>query len=326
MAASDTLGSLLDTFLLRRPEARAAGYPASGVSRMRDLSRAGRERARVADDIVEAHPGSALSLYREAGLIHLAAFVASREGEAPPEPLVAADVIERFRAIELDVAPPFGRAKLDAFLADLAAPDVLATERVDVPRAVALGYDGRAVVAWLGGLVEPRSVPEIKLTRLVRIGGAGLITVALLAWLISGMVSQENLALHKVVAVSGVHPRAVSPPAGLTDGIKSGPYGVHTAFADAPWVQVDLGAVYAIDTVKIYNRGDGWFDEGLPMVLQLSETGATFVDVETRTATFGQTMPWVAKLGGKPGRFVRVRGAKGRYVTLTELEVFGRPK
>jgi hypothetical protein len=112
----------------------------------------------------------------------------------------------------------------------------------------------------------------------------------------------------------------------LTDGVISGAtYGVHTDVSDAPWVQVDLLAVYALDKIKIYNRGDAFFDDGLPMTLQVSDNGVTFVDVETRTKLFGQTTPWVAKARGLKARFVRIRGARGKYVTLSELEVFGRP-
>ncbi|MCR4415727.1 MAG: discoidin domain-containing protein, partial [Thermoguttaceae bacterium] len=43
--------------------------------------------------------------------------------------------------------------------------------------------------------------------------------------------------------------------AGGCDGIKNGSYGFHTASAEQdPWWQVDLGKVYALDRVVVYNR------------------------------------------------------------------------
>jgi hypothetical protein len=108
--------------------------------------------------------------------------------------------------------------------------------------------------------------------------------------------------------------------------VKSGSYGVHTNSGEDPWVQVDLGAVYAVDTVKVYNRGDGWFDDGLPMMLRLSENGRDFVDVAARTTHFTQAVPWTIETGHRPARYIRVRGARGRYVTLSELEAFGEKK
>jgi hypothetical protein len=157
----------------------------------------------------------------------------------------------------------------------------------------------------------------------MRLLGAGLAAVALLVWAASGLLSNENVALHKPVTTSGVHPNATSPPSGLTDGVTTGaPYGVHTTTGDNPWVQVDLLGVHKIRKVKIYNRGVGWFDDGLPMTLQVSENGVVFTDVETRRTSFSQKSPWIAKVGGKRARYIRVRGTPGKYVTLSELEAF----
>ena len=112
------------------------------------------------------------------------------------------------------------------------------------------------------------------------------------------------------------------PPAGLTDGVIEGaPYGTSTQLGDAPWVEVDLGRVYHLDKIKIYNRGDGFGDDGLPMTLQVSENGVAYLEVETRSTTFEQTSPCkVAKGRGRAARYVRVRGARGKYVALSELE------
>jgi hypothetical protein len=182
-------------------------------------------------------------------------------------------------------------------------------------------------VRWLATLVEPRGGAELRFSRWTRVGTASVALVAFVAFALTSLFGKENLALHKPTGMSAMHPGSGAAPGGLTDGVITGaPYGIHSAVGDAPWVQTDLLAVYLLDTVKIYNRGDAFFDEGLPMTLQLSLDGAHYVDVETRTKPFTQTAPWVAKLHGTPGRFVRVRGTRGKYVTLSELEAFGRPQ
>jgi hypothetical protein len=122
-----------------------------------------------------------------------------------------------------------------------------------------------------------------------------------------------------------MHQYAISGPEGLTDGVITGPpYGVHTAAASPPWVQVDLGDVYKVSKVKVYNRGDGWFNDGLPMTLQTSLDGTWFVDIETRRAPFSQKSPWVANAHREKARYIRLRGPATKYLALSELEVFAR--
>ncbi len=314
----------LDCFLLKRSERTAARTSEAARPRVAELVRAGRERARVADSLVESHVSSALPLYREAALLMMAAFVTGGGGAPLGEPLTVNEVLDRFGASDVRGEPRVGGAKRAAFLDWMRAADPLAVERMGTVDAIAFGQTARAIVDWLGGLVEPRTVREIVFERRTRVGVAGLAGLLLVIWAGSSIFNRENIALHKPVSVSGVHPRATSPPSGLTDGVTSGTYGVHTNSCEAPFVQVDLQDVYVIDTVKIYNRGDGWFDDGLPMTLQFSEDGTTFTDVEVRKASFSQLMPWKADGGHRRARYVRVNGAKGRYVTLSELEVFGK--
>jgi hypothetical protein len=76
--------------------------------------------------------------------------------------------------------------------------------------------------------------------------------------------------------------------------------------------------------VKVYNRGDGWFDIGMPMTLLFSEDGVEFTEVDERVEQFYRWDPWVFEAGKKRARYVRVNGAKGKVVALNELEVFGR--
>ena len=84
------------------------------------------------------------------------------------------------------------------------------------------------------------------------------------------------------------------------------------------------GRRYRITKVKIYNRGDGYFDDGLPMTLEFSENGTDFVEIDKRTKSFGQWVPWTADGDKKPARYVRIHGNRGSYVALNEIEVFGK--
>jgi NedA-like, galactose-binding domain len=311
-----SLESVRATFLLGDAERLAASYLDLGRQRMRPLVRAAQDRAAVAERLLEHHAASALTLYREAALLTMAAAVTASSAEPLAEPLDAAEVVTRFRAVP-HRSPP---GDLAAFLAFVSRPSASLESRpsFDVERA-------RANVRWLRAQVEPRGVAELRFVRAFRLSTATVLVAAVLAWALSGLGERRNVALHKPVTTSGVHPNAVSPPSGLTDGVIVGPpYGVHTSVGDAPWVQVDLLSVYTIDKIKVYNRGDGWLDDCLPLTLQLSENGSTFVDVETRTAAFGQQAPWIAKAKGKRARYVRIRAVRGKYVTLSELEVFGR--
>jgi hypothetical protein len=311
-----SLESVRATFLLGDAERLAASYLDLGRQRMRPLVRAAQDRAAVAERLLERHAASALTLYREAALLYMAAAVTAGSADPLAEPLDAAEVVTRFRA----GAHPSPPGDLAAFLAFVSRPAASLESRPSFD-----GERARANVRWLRAQVEPRGVAELRFVRAFRLLTATVLVVAVLAWALSGVGAKKNIALHKPVTTSGVHPNAVSPPSGLTDGVITGsPYGVHTQVGGTPWVQVDLLAIYEIEKVKVYNRGDGWFDNGLPMVLQLSVNGIDYLDVETRTAPFGQSTPWIAKPGRRKGRYVRLRGPQGMYVALSELEVFGR--
>jgi hypothetical protein len=309
------MASVREALLLERAMLTARSYP--DATRVIALARAAHEASLVADRALEdRYLACALSLYREAALLLMAAILAGTPGSEPiAEPLSRAAVLARFRELPLR-----GAASAEVFYASLEHEPPLG-----VAPSRSEAEDARDAVRWLAKLIEPRGLRELRVERGVRLGLAGVAVVAAVAWAISGVAGHKNVALHKPVTVSSVHPGALSPPAGLTDGVISGAlYGVHTQVGDAPWVQVDLESVTEIDEVRVYNRGDGYFDEGLPMTLQFSEDGSTFTDLEKRTTSFSQGSPWVAKANGRKARYVRVRGAPGKYVALSELEIYAK--
>jgi hypothetical protein len=308
-----------DGFLLRDRQRLAEDCAAAARDDVRELALAGRTRAEVAERLLEGHFTSALTLYRESAVFYLAAVVAARTGTAPPDPLQGDDVLERVEelGVSLDGAP--ARA---GFLEQVRAPDPRAVDRLSPAQAAEIARAGRLIVRDVAALVEPRGPDEIRLLGRARVAALALVALALIVWFVIGRLRTPNVALHKPVALSGVHPSAVFPPDGLTDGVTGGSYGVHTNISELPWVSVDLQTVHVINKVKVYNRGDGWFDDGLPLTVQLSVNGKDFVDVGTKTTTFSQVAPWTLTVAHKPARWVRVRGGAGKYLALSELEVF----
>jgi hypothetical protein len=229
-----------------------------------------------------------------------------------------------FRAVDKPKSAPCSDDELEAFLRLLVHPDPLALDRLPPDQVVERIKTIRSTVHWLRDLNEPRSVRHIRFLRIARLASLGAFVAAIATWGASAALAPPNIALNKPVVASSAHPYAVSPPSGLTDGVKAAAYGVHTNKEDAPWVQVDLTDVYRIQRVKIYNRGDGWYDDGLPLTLLFSEDGVNFVPVETRTQSFGQLIPWTSEGKGGRARYVRIAGAKGNFVALNEVEVFGK--
>jgi hypothetical protein len=86
-------------------------------------------------------------------------------------------------------------------------------------------------------------------------------------------------------------------------------------------VLVDLKESHPIDHVVVYNRGDGWFDECLPLRVELSDDGEHFDVVGTQTTHF---VSFTVAVNGRAARFVRVSKPDRGYIALNEIEVYGR--
>lgn len=86
---------------------------------------------------------------------------------------------------------------------------------------------------------------------------------------------------------------------------------------------VDLQSTQKIGRIKVFNRGDGHYDDGLPFALELSDNGKEFTEVDQRKTSFSRWKPWTYDAQGKQARFVRIRKVGRGYVALSELEVYG---
>ena len=72
------------------------------------------------------------------------------------------------------------------------------------------------------------------------------------------------------------------------------------------------------------NRVDGWFDDCLPLVVELSRDGVKWEEIGQREDHFGTDPPWIVNAGGRMATQVRLRVARKSYLALSEVEVFGK--
>jgi hypothetical protein len=311
------------SLLLLEPEREVRALGAERQAQVRRYHDAALRRALVADTLADDRSAvSALILYREAlGLLASALVISRGPGAAPDEPerdpWAALAGLAQAGAIP-PLPPPVEEAR-----GILSEQGPLAFDEWPTADLLARRATVEAAMKWLFGLVEARTVAEIRASRFLRVGIAGAAVVALLAWSVMRLARPANLALGRPVTISGRAPQSVAPAdnSGVVNGDIEPNYGVHTTFGNA-WVMVDLQSPRRLSEARIHNRADGWFGEGLPMTLQVSEDGKTFADVERRTEVFGSADPWVVQLGGRRARFVRVSSPK--YIALTEIEVLGR--
>ena len=75
----------------------------------------------------------------------------------------------------------------------------------------------------------------------------------------------------------------------------------------------------------MHNRVDGWFDDCLPLVVEVSRDGNKWDEVARRDRHFDANPPWVVEAGGRGARFVRLRVAHHGSLALSEVEVYGKP-
>jgi hypothetical protein len=131
-----------------------------------------------------------------------------------------------------------------------------------------------------------------------------------------------NLALHRPVTTSSIR---LGNPQGAVNGIiEWGSYAVHTRSESPAWLEIDLGAVHRIHEVRIYNRGDGFYDErSARIAVQLSPEGRTFRTLGGCTAIFTQASPCRVQIDGEPARYLRLEHRT--HLVLSEVEVFGDP-
>ncbi len=289
---------LREVFTLERAEARALSLDDAERARRKRFVRASRDRWNAANKL--ASPIAAIVLLRESLALALEA-----ASNAPLADLVAAHVADE------DIA------RAERFLAPIAPLSIDELPFAEV-EAVRLSLE-RCVAAVLRA-VDTRTVVAVRALRIAR----PIAVLAFVAWLVVPYARTHwmihDVALGKVVTSSPL--RGESPSADhVVDGKTRGTFDIATVITDHAFVMVDLGETYAIDHVRVVNRGDGWFDDILPVSLEISEDGAQFTNVARKDDHFET---WTVALGGRRARFVRLIKPDHGYIAINELEVYAR--
>ena len=315
---------LREFFTLAGAERAAAAYDPAQGDRVQACFAAA-ERRRLAGRKLVPHVPACV-LLRDAVLLYLCALRAARDGAMASSSLEPAEALARLPPLEPDPLRPGAAASDDARVRDAVrsddplqfdclAPDDVALTRAALERAAGQLRRG----------VEARSVRRVRAERWTRWAAmAGLVVYAAVAaarW----FLLPPNVALNKPVTPSSVW---YVPAAGqtLVDGETGSSFGVHTKLEDSPSVVIDLQDIYRIHRVAVHNRVDGWFDDCLPLVVELSADGRVFHEIGRRTTHFDGSPPWVVDAGRERARFVRLRVDRRSYLALSEVEVFGKKK
>jgi F5/8 type C domain len=106
---------------------------------------------------------------------------------------------------------------------------------------------------------------------------------------------------------------------GNTDGVFSDSSVTHTDSAAGSWWMVDLGAVFTIATIDIYNRTDGNMERLGNYNVIILDQNKTQVWSNHQT-TYPNPMITVAA-GSESGRYVKIQLADTGYLSLAEIQV-----
>lgn len=318
MSAFSFLFALGDFFLLRKAEGTVRAYTEPQRAAVSAHQVAGERRRRAAARLVDPLP-SAL-LLRASILSYLRASALAGDARLSDQALSPTGLAERLPPVRPDSLGPRSAEDTARVLAAVRSSDPLYFDRLDREELervrAALERSARA----LRGATESRSLTYLKGERFGRIAGT-LLLVGFLAYRAVTQTLWPDLAYEKPVLASSL---AYGDPARLVNGDVGTSYAVGTASQDSPWLAVDLQGVYAIDTIRIYNRVDGWFDEALPLVVRTSIDGVVWDDIARRDTTFGYAPPWTVEPRHRRARFVRVQSLGKCIFALSALKVFGK--
>lgn len=160
----------------------------------------------------------------------------------------------------------------------------------------------------------------------------------------NGLGAVRNLALNKSASQSSTFPTSASSSAAslAVDGNRDGNYVTgksvtNTLLERQPWWQVDLGQIFNIERVDIYNRTDG--EPGLNYGDRLKDffvfvSDAPFISNDPSIISqqpgvgvyysAGRAGPLAVIPVGRTGRFVRIQLSQdSNFLHIAEVEVYG---
>jgi len=148
-----------------------------------------------------------------------------------------------------------------------------------------------------------------------------------------------NLALGGLAHQSstmdlGLNFSAANAVDGNTGGNFPGDDIAHTNLEDQPWWEVDLGAIYDLSSILVFNREDCCAEGFADFHVFVSEVPFSTTTVAGTLAQSGVSTFFVSGPGDREtdislnrrGRYVRVQLAQTEYLQIAEVEVMGRPQ
>ena len=141
-----------------------------------------------------------------------------------------------------------------------------------------------------------------------------------------------NVALNKPATQSSMSRWSTPDEAAkAVNGVKSGEHSFHTDYELNPWWQVDLGEIYTVASICIYNRGR----KDTPMANRAKSIGAliscdgvTWERILSGGLSFGGALdnsPLSLNCQGKKARYVKLQLEETNYLHLDEVEVLATP-
>ncbi|MBK7582593.1 MAG: discoidin domain-containing protein [Myxococcales bacterium] len=303
---------LVERLLLRAAIERAQALPEMHAARARALGHAAVRRASAARALrAEEHDIAALRLAREAAELAIAALLAAR-GELPEELMAPPEPWARLAQLALP-EPPTSLSRVREMFEprDPIQLDSLTSSEARRARA-----DASLVVDWLLEHAEPRTPRALRGARALRVvtlvgGLAGAVWFVLWAF-----VWPSNEAAYKPVAISSLQ-RGSAPSEAITDGERT--KAVTTDRQEQPWVRVDLLNTVAIERVAVYAPDKS----AVPLIVEISDDDAKFAEVAVRAEPISKGR-WVAGLGKRRARYVRLRHPGAGALVFSEIEVWGK--
>ena len=319
------LEGVREYFLLQRAEQKLAAIEPRRWDVVRSYFDAANRRLNVAQDLRNpAQTPAALALYREGSqFLAIAYLIARGHLNIDPGTISAPATWQEFeRALRSDGVP--AHLDFDRIKPLLVSSDPLDLDRLSEQETVLRLEQLETTSRWLSDLIDARSSTELKWTRILRLGFAVFTAVALVVIFVVRVTAPKNVALGKPTSASSLNLGTTG--AGIVDGMTNGKFGYHSDLDETPWVSIDLGRPHAIKQIKVLGRGDGVYDQAVPLSLEASDDGTTYQQIALRAEPFSESDPWGFQPVALVTRFIRARTLRKSVLVLGEIEVYGSPK
>jgi hypothetical protein len=309
-------------FGLRDAERTVRAFAPAQSARIRAHFDAAERRLFAGRQVVQSIP--AALLLRDAVVQYLLAIEAARNPHQ--DSFAIGDLAAALPTVPPDPAGPQAMPTDDERVRNaVSADDPLYFDRLDAEDAERARGALERAASMLRRRVEARTLTNVRGTRLGR--RLAVFVIVAYAALVGLRTAFEppNVAKGKPVSYSSLGGNLTDGQR-LVDGVIGTSYGIHTLTEESANVVIDLEDTYHIISVNVHNRVDGWFDECLPLLVELSTDGKTYTELGRREEHFDADPPWVVDGHREPARYVRLRVPRRGYIALSEVEVFGKKK